>query len=108
MYAARRQALMASMDDGFAVLFSDATSGEFNKPFYYLTGIKDPGVALVLAPGGEVEEVLFNLSGEWRYASDKPSARVHASTEFSLQLSQLRQRQGSGVCFVWKPRGPFR
>lgn len=96
MYAARRQALMASMDDGFAVLFSDATSGEFNKPFYYLTGIKDPGVALVLAPGGEVEEALFNLSGEWRYASDKPSARVHSSTEFSLQLSSYARGRSAG------------
>jgi len=98
IFAARRQALMADMDDGFAVLFSDATSGDFNKPFYYLTGIKDPGVALILAPGGEVEEVLFNLSGQWSYASNNPSAEVHSGAEFSSQVSSYTR--GRSVAFV--------
>lgn len=35
MYADRRQELMSSLDGGFAVLFSDARPGRFNKPFFY-------------------------------------------------------------------------
>jgi len=87
MYAARRQALMNSMDGGFAVLFSDAAPGEFNKNFFYLTGMKDAGTALILVPGADVGEVLFSQSGEWSYTSHNPSAKVHRLEEMPLHLS---------------------
>ena len=87
MYAARRGALLGSMDGGFAVLFSDASAGQFDKAFYYLTGLKTPGAALALFPGREVEEVLFNASGEWDYAARTPAARAHPMEEFSARLS---------------------
>ncbi len=100
IYAARRQALMASMDDAFAVLFSDATSGDFNKPFYFLTGIKGPGAVLVLVPGGEVEEVLFHPTGEWSYALYDSDARVHPSEGLASELSgYARGRETAYVSF---------
>jgi len=91
MYATRRLELMKSMGDGLAVLFSQSTPGAFDKPFFYLTGIKEPGVALVLIPGGEVREVLFNPSGEWSYTSLDPSSRAHRWEELSTQLSVYAQ-----------------
>jgi Xaa-Pro aminopeptidase len=88
MYAARREALMGSMDGGFAILFSDAAPGRFNKGFYYLTGIKTPGAALALLPGRDVEEVLFNASGEWDYAAQTPTARAHQIEELPTRISE--------------------
>ncbi|MFC1639395.1 aminopeptidase P N-terminal domain-containing protein [Gemmatimonadota bacterium] len=100
MYAARRQALLNSMEDGFAVLFSDAAPGRFNKSFYYLTGIKEPGVSLVLVPGGEVEEALFSASGDWDHASLSPSARAHRMEELPALLSRYTQgRERASVSF---------
>jgi len=100
VYAARRQALMDGLDGGFAVLFSDAAEGSFNKPFYYLTGIKDPGAALVLIPGGEVDEALFSQSGEWGYAPGNASAQAHLWQELPGQLSAYtRGRQTAHVSF---------
>jgi len=100
MYAARRQTLMDGLDGGFAVLFSNAAEGSFNKPFYYLTGIKDPGTALVLIPGGEVEEALFNNAGEWEYAAGSPSARAHRWQDLPGQLSAYaRDRKTAHVSF---------
>jgi Xaa-Pro aminopeptidase len=87
MYGARREALMRSIDGGVAILFSDASPGQFDKGFYYLTGLKTPGAALVLLPGREVEEVLFNASGEWDWAARTPTARAHPIEEFSTRLS---------------------
>jgi len=100
MYAARRQELLNSMDGGFAVLFSDAAPGQFNKSFFYLTGMKDPGAALALIPGGDVEEVLFTGSGEWSYTSGTPSARAHRWEELPMRLSSYAQgRETAHVSF---------
>jgi Xaa-Pro aminopeptidase len=100
MYAARRRALLNSIDDGYAVLLSDAAPGRFNKSFYYLTGIKDPDAALVLIPGGEVEEALFNASGEWSHISQNPSARAHRWEELPSALARYaRGRETAGVSF---------
>jgi Xaa-Pro aminopeptidase len=89
---------MSSLDGGFAVLFSDATSGDFNKPFYYLTGIKDPGAALVLVPGGEVEEILFHPSGEWGYTLHNPGARVHGPDVMATEVA--RYTRGRDLAFT--------
>ena len=100
IYAARRHALLNSLEEGFAVLLSDAAPGRFNKSFYYLTGIKDPGVALVLVPGGEVEEALFNASGDWDYASQSPSAKTHRTNELPSLLARYTQgRETASVSF---------
>ena len=100
VYAARRQALMSSMEDGLAVLFSDATRGGFDKSFYYLTGIKEPGSALLLVPGGEVEEALFSPTGEWEYTAQNPSARAHRREEIPSRLiGYVRGRETAYVSF---------
>ncbi len=67
VFKARREALMESLDGGVAVLFgasgSDAiVKGGFvqDSDFYYLTGISEPGAALVLAPGEHrYKEILY-------------------------------------------------
>ena len=61
-YRARRQAVMQELDGGVAVLYG-ATGGEpliQESNFYYLTGVSDPGAALVLAPGEtRYQEILY-------------------------------------------------
>ena len=100
MYAARRQALLEAMDGDFAVLFSDGVQGDFNKTFYYFTGIKDPGVVLVLAPGAEVEEALFSPSGRWEQASVRATAGAFPSQDLSGFLTGLaRERETAHVPF---------
>jgi Xaa-Pro aminopeptidase len=100
IFAARRQALLNTIEGSFAVLLSDAAPGQFNKSFYYLTGIKDPGVTLVLVPGGEVEEALFNTSGYWSYTSLSPSARAFRLEELPSLLSRYTQgRETASVSF---------
>lgn len=58
VFKARRDALMEKLDGGVAVLYgaggsSAIVSGGFvqESSFYYLTGISEPGAALILAPG---------------------------------------------------------
>jgi Xaa-Pro aminopeptidase len=100
MYAARRQALMNSLEGGVAILTSDAPAGRFNKSFYYLTGIKEPGATLVLVPGGDVEQAMFNSSGEWSYASQDPSAQVHSLEAMPQMLARYTgERETASVSF---------
>ena len=68
VYQRRRQALMASMQQGVAIL---ATGGEqernggthfpfrFNSAFYYLTGFTEPEAVLVLVAGETPRSILF-------------------------------------------------
>ncbi len=67
VFKARRDALMKSMDGGVAVLYG-ASGGEAvvrgnfvqESNFYYLTGVSEPGAALLLAPGEpRYREVLY-------------------------------------------------
>lgn len=67
VFKARRAALMESLDGGVAVMFG-ASGAEANvkggfvqeSSFYYLTGISEPGAALILAPGEHrVKEILY-------------------------------------------------
>jgi Xaa-Pro aminopeptidase len=63
-YRARRQALAAKTDGGVVLIFSDteASGGNAiygfrqNDNFYYLTGLSDPGGALLIAPATEAKE----------------------------------------------------
>ncbi len=93
MYAARRRALMDSMEDGFAILSSDAAPGRFNKTFYYLTGVEDHGVTLVLAPGAEVEEALFTQAARWDYASTVETAQALPLDQLPGYLSRLARER---------------
>ncbi len=100
MYAARRRALMDSMDGGMAVLYANTTGNGFNKNFFYLTGSKEPGAALVLAPGAEVEEAFFNQAGQWDYADGVASAKAFPSDLLTRSLSNLtRERPTAYVSF---------
>src|SRR5207248_2298131 len=62
-YRARRQALAAKTKDGIVVLFggTERSTGDAiwgfhqDENFYYLTGLPDPGLALVIAPQQEAQ-----------------------------------------------------
>lgn len=66
-FKARRQAVMDAMDGGVAVLYGAGGSSAIVRAgyiqesnFYYLTGVSEPGAALILAPGDHrYNEVLF-------------------------------------------------
>jgi Xaa-Pro aminopeptidase len=59
----RRLALLDSLGDGMAVLYSNGTSGEMgyraDGDFWYLTGLDDPGAILLLAPREKYRTVLL-------------------------------------------------
>jgi len=64
----RREALMKKLNGGVAVMYgatddgNDIVKGQFiqESSFYYLTGISEPGAALILAPGEHrYKEILF-------------------------------------------------
>lgn len=68
VFKARREALMESLDGGVAVLYGATDHGGAivkggfvqESSFYYLTGISEPGAALVLAPGEHrYKEILY-------------------------------------------------
>jgi len=67
VYKARRAALMETMDGGVAVLYGAGGSSAIvregyvqESSFYYLTGISEPGAALILAPGDHrYNEILY-------------------------------------------------
>ena len=68
IFNARREILMESLDGGVAVLYGATDSdgsivrGAFvqESSFYYLTGISEPGAALILAPGEHrYKEILY-------------------------------------------------
>jgi Xaa-Pro aminopeptidase len=100
VYAARRQALVETMEGDFAVLFSGGAGGDFNKPFYYLTGIKEPGTALVLVPGGEIQEIFFSPDGSWAFEAGPGSVRVHRTDELGSRLqTYARGRTAAHVSF---------
>jgi Xaa-Pro aminopeptidase len=62
-FRARRQALLDSLGEGTAVLYSQGRSGETgyraDASFWYLTGVDERGAILVLAPGEVDREVLL-------------------------------------------------
>ncbi|MEJ2128480.1 MAG: Xaa-Pro aminopeptidase [Woeseiaceae bacterium] len=67
IFKARRQAVMEAMDGGVAVLYGGGAGGGIvqegfvqESSFYYLTGVSEPGAALILAPGDHrFNEILF-------------------------------------------------
>ena len=68
VFKARREALMEKLDGGVAVIYGATDSGDSivkgqfvqESSFYYLTGISEPGAALILAPGEHrYKEILF-------------------------------------------------
>jgi Xaa-Pro aminopeptidase len=66
-YKARRQAVMEAMDGGVAVIYGAGGSSDIVRSgyiqesnFYYLTGVSEPGAALILAPGDHrYNEILY-------------------------------------------------
>jgi len=85
-FALRRQEIMKEMDGGVAFLFSQSTRERLDKHFYYLTGIKEPGVTLVLIPDRPVQELLFNRTGTWDYAEKSNSAEAYKSDELQRRI----------------------
>lgn len=63
IFQARRQALLDSLAEGLALLYSLGEYGESgyraDGHFWYLTGNNDPGAILMLAPGFRYEQVLL-------------------------------------------------
>lgn len=62
-FRARRAALLDSLGDGTAVLYSRGRNGDTgyraDADFWYLTGVDEPGAVLVLAPGEVDRQVLL-------------------------------------------------
>lgn len=62
-FKSRRQALMDSLQDGVAVLYSqgrDAENGyRADGDFWYLTGIDEAGAFIMLAPGEHYRQILY-------------------------------------------------
>lgn len=67
VFKARRQVVMEAMGGGVAVLYGGGAGGGIvqegfvqESSFYYLTGVSEPGAALLLAPGDHrFNEILF-------------------------------------------------
>lgn len=49
-YRARREALAAKTNGGLVLLFADTSREDRDDNFYYLTGLENPGAALLIAP----------------------------------------------------------
>ena len=64
-FKARREALLDSLGNGIAVLYSKAeeveTGYRSDTDFYYLTGLEEKDAILVLVPGAEEQEILLEL-----------------------------------------------
>jgi len=104
-YRARRQRLAAQLGNGVLVLFApteaegqNATSGfRQNEDFYYLTGWREPGAALLVAPK-PYTEILFlpahNASQErWtgpKLGAESPDARKQTGFDHIDVLDHLR------------------
>ena len=64
VYAARRARLLQRLGDGVAVVFGKKSIDDDERQdadFYYLTGIVDPGAALVLAPAAKPHREMLYL-----------------------------------------------
>lgn len=103
-YAQRRRALVASMGDGVLVaLGSQPPSADYlqffqNSPFRYLTGITEPGAALVITKtGGRVEEQLFVLP---RNPAQEVWEGPRLGAERARQLSGIPTRTADRLFFA--------
>lgn len=92
----RRLALLDSLGDGMAVLYSNGTSGEMgyraDGDFWYLTGLDDPGAILLLAPREKYREVLLLAPRdpeEERWVGERAS--LTESLKVALQVDQIRR-----------------
>jgi Xaa-Pro aminopeptidase len=76
----RREALMRSLGDGIAVLYSQGhrteTGYRADGNFWYLTGVDEPGAILVLAPTQKVRQILLlpprDIEGE-KWTGQRPA-----------------------------------
>ncbi|MBW3631177.1 MAG: aminopeptidase P family protein, partial [Gemmatimonadetes bacterium] len=110
-YQARRAALAARMEDGLLVVFGSGEPSADYLPFAqdvafrYLTGVVEPGAALLIRKeGGDVDEQLFVLPRDparevWegpRLGAEGAAAstgiRARSSTAFSAALDSLAAR----------------
>jgi len=87
-FVERREALMASLGDGIAVLYSQGrendTGYRADGNFWYLTGVDEPGAILILAPQEKDRQVLLLPPRDIEY--ERWTGRRPALTE-SLQRS---------------------
>lgn len=80
MFKARRAALLDSLGDGTAILYSKGTDDETgyraDGDFWYLTGLDEPGAILVLSPEAIDKEVLLlpprDIEAE-RWTGERPA-----------------------------------
>ncbi len=87
VYAERRAQLMKQINQAVIILSSQTSTMGMNKDFYYLTGIEDPEVILVLTSDGK--ETLFNKAGIWAYANSSSNSQAFAYSELSQQITRL-------------------
>lgn len=118
-FKARRDLLMDSLGGGVAVLYGATQSPGIvasnfiqESNFYYLTGVSEPGAALILAPGERgIREILYlrprdpdveNWDGRREPLGDSLERatgfqEVRRTTRLGRDLSELIQRSKKGV-----------
>ena len=88
VYRKRRRALVEKLKGGAALVYNDAKFEHDREgmDFYYLTGLDEPGAALLLDPGGADPEILFLAPLDYerdRWDGERavlPSAVLEATT----------------------------
>ena len=79
VYKTRQNKLLQQIDNGLIVMSSRTSNDRLNKDFYYLTGIEEADVTIVLS---SQNKVLFNRSGNWGNSVDYPAMEVFKSSDF--------------------------
>ncbi len=96
IFKQRRLALLDSLGDGIAVIYSRGTSGDMgyraDGDFWYLTGIDDPGAVLMLAPKEKHREILFLAprdQEEERWTGERTA--LTESLKVALRVDQVKR-----------------
>ena len=112
VFKARRDALMEKLDGGVAVLYgangsSAIVSGSFvqESSFYYLTGISEPGAALILAPGERRYQETLYLQPRNPEVENWDGRRVKDDQEIE-RIQKAINITGSGILAAMKAVEP--
>jgi Xaa-Pro aminopeptidase len=99
VFKQRRLALLDSLGDGMAVLYSRGASGEMgylaDGDFWYLTGLDDPGAILLLTPKEKYRAVLLlapRNPEEERWVGERAS--LTESLKVALQVDYISRTSG--------------
>jgi len=89
IYSARQSKLLEQIDNGLVILTSETSAKRLNKDFYYLTGIEEPGVTLVLS---SESKAYFSTTGKLAGKSDTQNTSINNSSEFQQKIIRYLAR----------------